>query len=156
MRLARITLVVIAGIVAIAAGWVYQSQTSIAISKQELEIPIGIDYYLSTVSYRAMDKNGKLHYALKTPYLQHFKRDDISRMDKPEMAIYRDNETWQAQANSAELLHRQNIVNLIDQVIIEKPGNKPVTINADKAVLDLGNNVYLFTNTRTVYYNESN
>ncbi len=155
MKLARIALVVMAGIAAIAVGWIYQSQTSISISKQELEIPVGIDYYLSAVSFRAMDKNGKLHYALKTPYLQHFKSSDISRMDSPEMAIYRDSEIWQVQANSAEMLHQQNTVNLIDQVTMEKNGNKPVKINADKAVFDLDNNVYLLTNTRAIYYNEN-
>ncbi len=155
MKLSSIALVGMAGIIAIAAGWIYQSQTSISISKPELEIPVDIDYYLSEVAYRAMNKNGQLNYELKTPYLQHFKRDDISRMDKPEMAIYRDNEHWRVQASSAEMLHRQNTVKLIDQVLMEKKGGKPVKINADKAIFDLDNNIYLLTNTRTIYYNEN-
>ncbi|MCP4487219.1 MAG: LPS export ABC transporter periplasmic protein LptC [Gammaproteobacteria bacterium] len=156
MKLSRIALVVVTGIVAIAVGWIYQSQTSINIAKPELEIPVDIDYYLSTVAYRAMDKNGQLHYTLKTPYLRHFKRDDISRMDKPEMAIYSDNELWQVRADSAEMLHRQNTVNLIDRVLMEKKGGRPAEISADKALFDLDNNVYLLTNTRAIYYDENN
>ncbi len=155
MKLSGIVFVIMAGIVAIAAGWIYQSQTSTSISKPELDIPVDIDYYLSEVAYRAMDKNGQLNYELKTPYLQHFKHEDISRMDKPEMAIYRDDDLWQVQANSAEMLHQQNKVKLIDQVLMEKKGDKPVKINADKAVFDLDNNIYLLTNTRTIYYNEN-
>ncbi len=154
MKLSSIIMLIITGVFAIAAGWVYQSQTSSSVAKPELEIPVDIDYYLSKVTYKVMNDEGNLDYSLSSPYLRHFKREDISRLDTPLIDIYRNNEHWRVQAKSAELLHQQNTLNLISNVAMEKTGNNPITIKADKAVFDMDKNVYLLTNTKSIYYHE--
>jgi len=155
MKFSRIIIVLVAGVVAIAVGWIYQSQTSTSVVKPELEIPVDIDYYLAKVTYRVMNDDGNLDYQLRSPYLEHYKREDISRLDAPEIDIYRNNEHWHIRALSAEMRHQENTLSLIDKVAMEKQGNKPVQIKADKAEFDLDNNVYLFTNTKSIYYHES-
>jgi len=155
MKLSSIIILLVAGVFAIAAGWIYQSQTSTSAVKPELEIPVDIDYYLSKVTYKVMNDEGNLDYRLRSPYLQHFKREDISRLDAPEIDIYRNNEHWRVKANSAEMRHEENILNLVNDVAMEKVGDRPVIIKADKAVFDMNTNVYLLTNTKSIYYHES-
>ena len=155
MKFSSVIILLLTGVVAIAAGWIYQSQTSISVAKSELEIPVDIDYYLSKVTYRVMNDEGNLDYRLRSPYLQHYKSEDISRLDAPEIDIYRNNEHWRVQATTAEMRHQENTLSLINDVAMEKQGDKPVQIRADKAVFDLDNNVYLLTNTKSIYYHES-
>ncbi len=152
MKFSSIAIVVAAGLIAIAVGWVYQSQTSTSVSKPELEIPVDIDYFLSQVKYRVMAKNGKLDYELRSSYLQHFKQQDISRLEMPEIKIFRNQEPWEMQADRAELQHQENILEFVDNVRLQ---GKNTDIRADKAVFDLDENVYRLTNTKAIYYNES-
>lgn len=180
MKLSSIVLVVGAGIIAIAVGWIYQSQNKPVETRTELEIPVDIDYYLSGVKYRVMAKSGTLDYELRTPYLQHFKREDISRMDTPEIDIFRKNQHWQIEAKTAEIIHQENILYLIDNVVMQKQGQEPMQlstehlrfeankdlmiakqavqligkntrINADQAVFELDKNRYTLTNSIAVY-----
>lgn len=151
MRLSNVILVLIAGIIAIAVGWVYQSQDTIVEKRTELEIPVDIDYYLSKVKYRAMTESGELDYMLQSPYLQHFKQADISRLDKPKIDIYRNGLHWQAEANSAEMIHKLNSLHLIEDVRLT---NQNSQIDADSAVFDLDRNIYSLTNTKTIFYND--
>ncbi len=153
MKLSSIILVVAAGVIAIAVGWIYQSQNKSTDTRAKLEIPVDIDYYLSKVKYRVMAKSGDLDYELRSPYLQHFKREDISRMDKPEINIYRNGQQWQVEANTAEMKHKINTLELIENVRLK---NMKSRINADRALFDLNKNIYSLTNTRAVYTNEKN
>lgn len=152
MRFSSIVIVVAAGLIAIAVGWVYQSQTLTSVSKPELEIPVNIDYFLSQIKYRVMAKSGKLDYELRSPYLQHFKQQDISRLESPEIRIFRNQEPWQMQADSAELQHQENILEFVDNVRLQ---GKNTDIRADKAIFDLDENIYRLTNTKAIYYNEN-
>ena len=183
MKLSSIVLVFAAGLVAIAVGWFYQSQTSTSATKPELQIPVDIDYFLSQVKFRVMAKSGKLDYELHSPYLQHFKREDISLLETPEMEIYRNQEHWQIKAKSAEMYHQQNTLNLIENVVMVKQGEDPIRlsaqrmqyesdldlvsfdqavelqsknthINAGRAIFDLNKNIYQLTNTKAVYSHE--
>ena len=183
MKLSSLFLLISAVVIAIAAGWIYQSQSKMTESRAEIEIPVDIDYYLSKVNYRVMNEEGLLDYHLKTPYLQHYRGDDISKIDTPEIDIYRKNDHWQLNAKIAEMRHKQKTLLLIDDVVMEKQGDdamvfsaeimrfesnldlvtsernvrlisKNTQIDADKAVFDLDKNIYQFTNTRAVYNNE--
>ena len=184
MKISSLFLLISAVVIAIAAGWIYQSQSKVSETHAQIEIPVDIDYYLSEVQFRVMNEEGVLDYQLRTPYLQHFRGDDISKMDKPEIDIYRKNQHWQVVAQTAELHHRLNTLKLIDNVLMEKQGDDPMLfsaeimhfesdldlvtseqrvrlvsknsqIDADKAVFDLDKNIYRFTNTRAVYNNEN-
>ncbi len=185
MKLSSIVLVLGAGIIAIVIGWIYQSQNKPAENRTELEIPIDIDYYLSQLTYRAMAKSGALDYELRSPYLRHYRRDDISRIDTPEIDIYRNDQHWQVEANTAEILHQENILYLKDDVLMQRQsgdamqlrtkllrfesdndliiGEQGVTItgkntniDADGAVFELDKNLYSLTNAKAVYYYEKN
>ena len=155
MKLSSIVFLLIAGVIAIASGWIYQSQTTSGLAKPELEIPVDIDYYLSQVTYKVMNDDGNLDYRLSTPYLEHYKHEDVSRLETPIIDLYRNNEHWRVQATAAELRHEENTLSLINNVAMDKAGEKPVSIKADKAVFDMDNNIYKLTNTKSIYYHES-
>jgi len=183
MKISSVFLLITAIVIAVAAGWIYQSQSKISETRAELEIPVDIDYYLSKVNYRVMNEQGLLDYQLKTPYLQHYRGDDISKIDTPKIDIYRKNEHWQVSAQNAEMLHKINTLKLIDDVLMEKQSEEKMRlsaevmhfesdldritgernvrlisrnsqIDADKAVFDLDKNIYRLTNTRAFYNNE--
>ena len=183
MKISSVFLLMSAIVIAVAAGWIYQSQSKVSETRVELEIPIDIDYYLSAVNYRVMNEQGLLDYRLKTPYLQHYRVDDISKIDTPVIDIFRKNQHWQVSAQSAEMLHKINTLKLVDDVLMEKQSeekmlvraevmhfesdldqitgerdvrliNRNSQINADKAVFDLDKNIYRLTNTRAFYNNE--
>lgn len=184
MKISSVFLLISAVAIAVAAGWIYQSQSKVSEIRAEIEIPVDIDYYLSTANFRIMNEEGILDYQLRTPYLQHFKGDDISKIDMPEIDIYRKNQHWQVVAQTAEMLHKLNTLKLIDDVLMERQGDDPIrfsaeimhfesdldlitserrvrlvsknsTIDADKAVFDLDKNIYRFSKTRAVYHNEN-
>ena len=173
-------LVVFAGIAAVAVGWVYQSKIQPAVSTSGLEIPLDIDYYLSEFNYRVMSKTGSLEFDLRSPYLEHYKLEDLSRIEAPLMTIYR-KQNWQVQARAGELSHRREILNLIDDVVFERKGDNPLKmeaalmifdnnrdtvtgrngvqitsgksiIDANSAVFDLERNIYSLNKTTAVYY----
>ncbi|MCP4433160.1 MAG: LPS export ABC transporter periplasmic protein LptC [Gammaproteobacteria bacterium] len=141
MKLTTIILVLLSGIVAIAVGWVYQSRIQHTESRAELEIPLDIDYYLSGVTYRVMSKTGNLDYDLKSPYLVHYKHEDLSRIETPLMNIYRKDQHWHIQARVAELLHQSDTFNLIDNVIFERKGKNPITMNTALLSFDIDNDI---------------
>lgn len=172
--------VVFAGIAAIAVGWIYQSKIEPTISTRDLEIPLDIDYYLSDFNYRVMSKTGSLEYDLSSPYLEHYKVEDLSRIEAPLMNIYREQQ-WHVRARTGELLHRSDILNLKDDVVFERKGDNPLKmetalmifdingdtvtgrngvkvtsgksiIDANSAVFDLERNIYSLNETAAVYY----
>ncbi len=169
-----------AGIAAIAAGWFYQSKIQPAVSTTGTDIPLDIDYYLAEFSYRVISEAGNLEYDLRSPYLEHYKLEDVSRIEAPLMNIYR-KQQWNARARAAELIHRSEILNLIDEVVFERKGDNPLkmttalmtfdmqrdtitgrngvritsgksVIDADSAVFDLERNTYSLNETTAVYY----
>jgi len=183
MKTSRLYLLIPAMVIAIAAGWIYQSKVGVKEPRTKLEIPVDIDYYLAEAKFRVMNQEGQLDYQMKTPYLQHIRGDDISEIDTPEIDIYRKNEHWQVTAQSARMMHKMNTLTLIDDVLMAKQGDKPMlfsaeimhfesdldlvtserkvrmvsdksSINADHAVFDLDKNIYRFTNTQAIYHNE--
>ena len=152
MKLSGMFLILLAGLIAIAIGWMYQSQNKPLEIQSALEIPVDVDYYLEQFIYRVMNQSGSLDYVLRSPYLQHFKHEDISRIDAPTINIYR-NHDWQIAAKTAEMLHQQNSLNLIDDVLMQRQdGAFMQIINADKAAFDLAENIYTLTNIRATYY----
>lgn len=181
MKLTTVLLVLFAGIAAIAAGWIYQSKVVTGDAEDELEIPLNIDYYLSGVRYRSLTKAGRLDYELRSPYLEHYKLEDISRLNSPALNIYRNGDHWQARSRMAELQHQDEILKLIDDVVLQRTGDEPIKmttnllsfdanndkvvskngvlivsdnsrINADSAVFDLDQNIYSLSRASAVYY----
>jgi LPS export ABC transporter protein LptC len=181
MRPLTILLIFIAVLGAIAVGWVYESRSKDTLVRPELEIPTDIDFFLSSMSYRVFNKSGNLDYQLQSPYLEHFIKDDISRIEAPIIHVYRDSGDWQVKASRGNILHRQEWLQLDKNVLMQRLGAnamqvrsesmlfKPdqdlmtsesivtiesdsAKISGDNAVFDLRNEVYSLKNTRAVYY----
>jgi len=174
-------IIFIAVLGAIAVGWIYESRSKDILVGLDLEIPTDIDFFLSQMNYRVFDKSGKLDYQLQSPYLEHFIKDDISRIEQPMIRVYRDSGDWQIKAMRGEILHQQEWLRLDNEVVMQKMGGDAIQfrsesmlfkpdqdqvvseaeviiesgrakISGDKAVFDLRNEVYSLKNTRAIYY----
>jgi LPS export ABC transporter protein LptC len=181
MRPLTIILIFIAVLGAIAVGWVYESRSKDTLVQPELEIPTDIDFFLSSMDYRAFNKSGNLDYQLQSPYLEHFIKDDISRIETPLIHVYRDSGDWQIKAARGNILHRQEWLQLDKNVVMQRLGanamqvrsesmlfkpdqdliasqgrvtieSSSAKISGDNAVFDLRNNVYSLKNTRGIYF----
>jgi LPS export ABC transporter protein LptC len=166
---------------AIAVGWVYESNSKDKITRPELEIPTDIDFFLTQLNYRVFNKSGSLAYQLQSPYLEHFIKDDISRIEDPMIQIYHASGDWQVKASWGNIIHQQEWVELDKDVVMQKIGATSIQVQSDniifkpnqdlvsskttviintgrakitgdQAIFDLRNEVYSLKNTRAVYY----
>ena len=172
---------VFAVLCAVAVGWIYEASSKRTLVRPELEIPTDIDFFLSQMNFRVFDKTGSLNYQLQSSYLEHFIKDDISRLQQPVIRVYRTGGDWQVEALSGDILHQQEWLRLDDNVLMQKMGADPIQvrtesmlfkpdqdlvaidakltiesdsakISGDNAVFDLGNESYSMKNTRAIYY----
>jgi LPS export ABC transporter protein LptC len=176
-------IIFIAVLGAAAIGWFYESRSKDNLVGPDLEIPTDIDFFLSQMNYRVFNKSGDLDYQLQSPYLEHFIKDDISRIEQPMIRVYRDSGDWQVKALRGDILHQQEWLRLDNNVVMQKLGGDAIQfrsesmlfkpeqdqvisetmviiesgrakISGDKAVFDLSNKVYSLKNTRAIYYHE--
>ncbi len=181
MRPVTIIMIFITVLGAVAVGWVYESRSKNNLSRPELEIPTDIDFFLSQLNYRVFNSSGGLDYQLQSPYLEHFIKNDISRIEQPIIQVYRDSGDWQVEALQGTILHRQEWVQLDNNVVMEKIGAESIRVRSDsiifkpdqdqvsskttviiesngaritgdQAIFDLRNEVYSLNNTRAIYY----
>jgi len=181
VRPLTIIMVFITVLGAIAVGWVYESRSKNNLVRAELEIPTDIDFFLSQLNYRVFNSSGGLDYQLQSPYLEHFIKNDISRIEQPIIQVYRDSGDWRVEALRGAILHRQEWVQLDNDVVMEKIGAESIRVRSDsiifkpeqdqvttkttviiesngaritgdQAFFDLRNEVYSLTNTRAIYY----
>jgi len=185
MKSRALIFVLVLGIIAVAAGWIYESQLRSRIETVELIVPDNIDYFLTNLNYRAVNASGNLDYEFSSRRLEHYPRNDVSMIEVPALNIYRDSNHWRVNALQGELQHAGNLLWLREQVIMQKTGGDPfeiltesirfepgrdlvssekevlmrskqARIEAQAAVFDLAANVYTFTATRAVYYHGEN
>lgn len=174
-------MVIIAIIGAIAVGWIYESRSKDLLTRPDLEIPTDIDFFLSSMAYRVFDKSGNLNYQLQSPYLEHFVKDDISRIKQPEIRVLREESDWLVKASHGEILHSQEWLKLEENVILKKIGTETLkvqsesmlfkpeldlivseatvtmesdsaNISGDQAIFDLRREIFSLKNTRAIYY----
>ena len=174
---------IVFGVVAIVLGWVYESQFKSTVASAELEIPNNIDYFLTHLDYRVSNAEGKLDYEFSSPRLEHRPRTDVSHIESPSLQIYRVNEQWQVNSEQGQFHHRNNILVLQQNVVLQKLGDDPLRvttetiqfepdrnlvtmpdkvmmrsnsarIEAEQATFDLTSKVYLLQKARTVYSND--
>jgi LPS export ABC transporter protein LptC len=173
--------VLVLGFIAIAVGWVYESRLGSRVKVEELEIPDNIDYFLTDLNYRAVNESGQLDYEFSSPRLEHRPLNDVSLIEVPALNIYRSANHWQVNAQQGELQHRDNLLWLRQQVVMQKNGTDPfelltesirfepdknlvssetdvlmrskqARIEAKAAVFDLAAGIYRLRKTRAVYY----
>jgi LPS export ABC transporter protein LptC len=176
-------LVIILGIVAIAAGWIYESRLRPEVERADLVIPDNIDYFLTNMRYRSMSTEGALDYEFNSRRLEHYRLNDVSHIEVPSLRIYRKTSQWKVDALKGEFLHQDNLLRLRQQVVMQKQGRNPMQmytesirfepdrdlvsseasvlihskqarIEAEQAIFDLAGEVYRFSKARTTYYHE--
>jgi len=181
MKLSIIVIVLIAGLTAIATGWIYQSSSSSLTARPALEIPSDIDYFMTNFRYRSIDQNGLLDFQIESQYLEHYTKEDISRIESPVVRAYRQNDDWRVEADSGQMYHRSNTMRLSDNVVMQKMGGDLMEvrsesilfepdrdllvsnqglviewpnarISADEGVFDIQKQVYKLKNAKAVYY----
>ena len=79
-RLLLLTLFV--GVVAIAAGWIYQSSLLPVVQRETRPIRNDIDYFLTNMHYREMNADGELSFQFQSPRLEHYPLNDISSIEQ--------------------------------------------------------------------------
>jgi LPS export ABC transporter protein LptC len=172
--------IIIFGFGAIAVGWVYESSLRPDREKASLPFPYDIDYFMTSLRYRALNADGELDYQFETPRLEHYPRNDVSSIEVPSMQIYNANDPWQIDALSGEYRHGENLLQLNQQVVMQKQGPSPLSvytesisfepdrdlISTDSEILmvspqsrirsanaqfDLARKIYRFGKTRAIY-----
>ncbi|MCP4335904.1 MAG: LPS export ABC transporter periplasmic protein LptC [Gammaproteobacteria bacterium] len=175
--------VIIFGIAAIAAGWIYESNLRPGAKQVQLVIPDDIDYFLTNMHYRALNADGELDFHLYSPRLEHYPHNDVSNLEVPSMEIHRKSDPWQIDAITGEYLHRRNLMRLRQEVVMQKQGTQPMQvytesirfepdrdlvtaesnilmispqarIEAESAQFNLAGKVYQFEKARAVYHRE--
>ena len=135
---------------------------------------------MTDFTYRVIDETGNLDYQFQSRYLEHYTRDDISRIEAPLVLVYATNDHWRVEAAIGEMYHRSNTMRLSDNVVMQKMGDDPMLVRsenilfepdrdlfvadqglviessnaliaADEAVFDLHNQVYRLKNIKAVY-----
>ena len=134
MKARVVILLLVLGLGAIAVGWVYESRLRQTIETRQLDIPDNIDYFLTNLNYRAMTSAGKVDFIFDSPRLEHFPRQDVSRIETPALQVFQDSELWLIDALHGEFAHRDNRLQLRDQVLVQKDGPEQLELHAE--VLD--------------------
>ena len=175
--------IAIFGCGAVAVGWVYERSLRAPEERAEIAIPQDIDYFMTNMTYRALDANGKLDYEFYTPRLEHYPHDDVSRLQLPRFRIETETVPWLVDSKLGEYRHAANLLHLTRQVVMQRHGEAPMQVFgdsvlfeperelltadseitmldargrlvADQAEFDLARQVYRFTRARTVYRHE--
>ncbi len=84
-----------------------------------------IDFYVINPRSQQFEVDGKLSYEMQANKLEHDKRSDITRLDQPDMLLYRGQELpWHVQSLTGEVLPGGSQVELIDQVRVQRTDAK--------------------------------
>ncbi len=104
---------------ALGIGWIYDNRTT-EIPTSSLQVPDNIDYYLSNINFRSMNQQGSIHYLLKSPYLEHFIRENISHIQKPSIQLNGEKSGWFMKAKTGKLQHKEEVFELQNQVKLKR------------------------------------
>ncbi len=133
------------GLLAIAAlviGRFVQTPSPVLMQPPQ-EVPDNIDFYLAGVDYRAMDEQGRLRYRLRTPLLEHYRREDVSRVQRPSMEYRLPRQRWRLEARQGELKHREERLLFEREVTLRREGGRPMQLRTER--LDLYSDARLAT-----------
>ena len=132
---------VIAIVGALSLGWFFDPRPSL-IPRSLLQVPDNIDYYLADFRYQAMDEDGKPHFELQSPYLEHYIREDISQIRQPFIIYRTDPFQWQVSALQGSLAHQQELLRLEQQVDLQRiSGQQPLRLNTEVMILETANDL---------------
>ena len=180
MKSRRLILVLVLGLVAIATGWIYESRLRDDSAVVPLDIPDNIDYFLTDMRYRSMDTDGRPDFEFTSRRLEHRRKTDVSHIEVPSLLVFRAAANWQIDSQRAAYEHRVNLLQMEQNVVAQKSGDRPLQlyterlvfepdldristdtsivlltgegrIEAEAAVFDLAGDVYLLERARGIY-----
>jgi LPS export ABC transporter protein LptC len=114
-------------VIAVVVGWFYNRQM-LPVAQNTLQIPDNIDYYLAGVNLKSFNQQGKTSYQLKTPYMEHYVREDISVIQQPDMQYFADDANWSMTAQKGTLTHQTDLYEFQQQVSVQR-------LQADQSML---------------------
>lgn len=132
MKFRVLILIAVLGVGAVVAGWIYESRLRAPSVAQQLEVPDNIDYFLVNLNYRSIDAGGRLEYEFRSPRLEHYQRDNISRIEVPSVDIYGDGGDWRVDALEGELRHAENLLRLSREVVMKRAGERPMEVLTER------------------------
>ena len=131
MKSLHVLILILGVVMAIVVGWFLDTREVIS-KTSPLEVPDNIDYYLTGVKFKAFDQDGNPQYELRSPYLEHFIREDRSDLNQPDIEYYTENQRWQILARQGSLHHPTEIIKLSDQVTMQRfDENDPIHLEAE-------------------------
>jgi len=140
MKPRYIVLALLLAILAVIVGWKFDFNDNLYSQVDELFIPDDIDYYFTSLNYRVMDEDGQPDYQLRSPYLAHYRRADISRVTSPDIHIFRDQQQWLVSAEKAELDHQKQLISLHQNVELERTGENALNLTSQLILFEPGEN----------------
>ncbi len=112
-------------------------QTPIPANEKALVIPNNVDYYLSNTHQKSFDDNGSIDFTLNSTLLEHFKREDKSRLIEPDVQVRRET-TWQIKAELGDFFHPEEIITFNQNVRLDKLSQTaPFQVLASDLLLDI-------------------
>ena len=180
MKTRSLIMILVLGLVAIAAGWIYETRLREDAAAVPLEIPDNIDYYLTNFRYRSMNRDGRPDFEFTSRRLEHRRKTDVSHIEAPALRIFRSPADWRIDSLQAAYEHRNNLLHLERNVVLQRGGERPLQlfaermsfapyqnrvsadsgivmldgagrIEADSAVFDLAGEVFSLERARAVY-----
>lgn len=83
------------------------------------------DYYINDVTITALDKRGRPQHRLQAAQLSHFTAKAESRLEKPQLQVYKENKVeWRVTAEQGEIHQEQDEVLLEGKVRLVQGGSK--------------------------------
>ena len=132
MKARSLLFVLILGCVAVAVGWIYETRLREDSSVLPLEIPDNIDYYLTGLHYRSMDTDGRPDFEFTSRRLEHRRKTDVSHIEAPSLRIFRSPADWRIDSQQAAYEHRNNLLHLERDVVMQRDGDRPLQLFADR------------------------
>ena len=136
MKLRLLVLTILGVGLGLIYGWFIDSRRAPTVA-DPLQVPDNIDYYLAGVDYRALNAAGKTRYRLRTPYLEHFIREDVSQLTTPELHLHADAAQWLLNSNEGRLVHASETFEMsIDARLRRVDAENPLILSSENLIFD--------------------
>ncbi|MCV2403059.1 LPS export ABC transporter periplasmic protein LptC [Marinomonas sp. C2222] len=92
------------------------------------------DYFITDISVKTYDSDGKLVESINALQASHFIRDSKTLLDSPNVSHYSTTGSWSASADTGVLHDGNNDILLMDNVFAKKsyPSAEDITLKADE------------------------
>ncbi len=135
------------GLVLFAAaisGWLIERKPPSQTAKL-LEIPDNIDYYLADLRWQVFHRDGRPLYQIKSHYLEHYVREDISLMQQPDLYYFSNSADWSITSGLGRLRHEDNILEFEEQVRLSQLSDQePMQVTTEKVVFESQSEIIRF------------